>query len=321
MQGVAHATLLLLISLSAVVQTREYGEKRVRFSMRRKEVKNVNQADLVKYSTDGMDKPSIDFLPGGLIPQPSSAGRSGSKGDDVGRIVGGTGASLGDNPWHTLITIDESFICGGSLISNQYVLTAGHCVFKTSTCVVTAGIVDRTALSNGITIISTNKILHPTYDDFYLYNNIALIKLPISFLLGANINLIRLPKQSDATNTFDDSAVTICGFGKKGNYAYPSTLLQNVGLTVTSQVACANTYGTKAIISSMMCTAADEQKSVCGGDFGGGLMYEEADSKKTIIGIASFISRRSCLRYPAVYTRVTSFLGWISNNTGITIRP
>ncbi|XP_065338027.1 chymotrypsin B-like [Cloeon dipterum] len=192
---------------------------------------------------------------------------------------------------------------------------------RTSNYAVTAGVVDRTALSNGVTKYSTNKILHPTYDDFYLYNNIALIKLTSPFSLGANINFIRLPKQSDATNTFVDSDVTICGFGKKGNYAYPSTLLQTVGLTVTSQVECAATYGTTAITSSMMCTGAQPELSVCGGDFGGGLMYREADSQKTIIGIASFISRRSCLRYPAVYTRVTSFLGWISSNTGIAIRP
>ena len=43
------------------------------------------------------------------------------------RIVGGTNATMAEFPHQVLIYVDGS-MCGGSLISSQYVLTAAHCV-------------------------------------------------------------------------------------------------------------------------------------------------------------------------------------------------
>lgn len=50
------------------------------------------------------------------------------------RIVGGKEASLGDFPYQVAIYLFEadnkSFICGGSIIDNNWILTAGHCTYK-----------------------------------------------------------------------------------------------------------------------------------------------------------------------------------------------
>jgi secreted trypsin-like serine protease len=55
------------------------------------------------------------------------------------------------------------------------------------------------------------------------------------------------------------------------------------------------------------------------GDSGGPLMFLDTDGKYTQIGIVSFGSSASCTDYPSGYTRVTSYLGWISTATGIAI--
>jgi len=56
------------------------------------------------------------------------------------------------------------------------------------------------------------------------------------------------------------------------------------------------------------------------GDSGGPLVFREDDDRDTEVGIVSFGSSSGCeAGYPAVFTRVTSYLDWIQTNTGVVI--
>src|SRR4051794_10897022 len=44
------------------------------------------------------------------------------------RIINGHPASAGEHPAQGELLEDGQFICGGTLVSNRYFLTAGHCV-------------------------------------------------------------------------------------------------------------------------------------------------------------------------------------------------
>merc|ERR1712088_791521 len=44
-----------------------------------------------------------------------------------GRIVGGVEATERAWPWQVALFIDDAWFCGGSIISENYVLTAAHC--------------------------------------------------------------------------------------------------------------------------------------------------------------------------------------------------
>lgn len=55
------------------------------------------------------------------------------------RIIGGTDTAIDEFPWMALLkyrnklTDEIQFKCGGTLINNQYVLTAAHCVSGSAT--------------------------------------------------------------------------------------------------------------------------------------------------------------------------------------------
>jgi len=54
------------------------------------------------------------------------------------------------------------------------------------------------------------------------------------------------------------------------------------------------------------------------GDSGGALVYQESDGMYTQVGIVSFGAAAGCtLGYPVTFTRVTSYLLWISSTTGV----
>jgi hypothetical protein len=56
------------------------------------------------------------------------------------------------------------------------------------------------------------------------------------------------------------------------------------------------------------------------GDSGGPLVFREDDGSYTEVGIVSFGHESGCEKgYPAVFTRVTSYLDWIETNTDIVI--
>ena len=44
------------------------------------------------------------------------------------KIVGGEMATIGDWGWQVAMNRNGKFICGGSLINRQWILTAAHCV-------------------------------------------------------------------------------------------------------------------------------------------------------------------------------------------------
>lgn len=101
------------------------------------------------------------------------------------RISHGFSATDGQFPWQAALLIvskaadgksNTVAVGGGSVISNEWILTAGHCVNNAIVITVTLGTADR--FKAHVRQWSTQFVLHPLYNPMTLNNDIGLIKLP-----------------------------------------------------------------------------------------------------------------------------------------------
>ncbi|CAG2066481.1 unnamed protein product, partial [Timema podura] len=99
------------------------------------------------------------------------------------RISNGDVAEVGQFPWQVALSIDRHTACGASLISEEWVLTAAHCVYNKSNVSLLIGSRNRQREDEGsLEMTSKEFIVHPKYSQGTNYD-LALIKLPRVVLL------------------------------------------------------------------------------------------------------------------------------------------
>ncbi|XP_059472963.1 transmembrane protease serine 9-like [Neocloeon triangulifer] len=253
---------------------------------------------------------SMPKIPAGTktktVPQPAGSGLL-SKRFIEKQIVGGSSASLGQFPWQAFLGIESSYLCGASLITTMWVLSAAHC--HGSYYVVTLGSISRSTPSSGAVSLNTAiSYVHEGYDDNNLNNDIMLIRLPSNVTLTDTIRTVSLPPNT--AGSFAGELATISGFGKTSDAAGPSATLNFVDMTILNNTQSAVYYG-DYIIGTTIC-AQQPTKSTCQGDSGGPLVLKNSDGVWMQIGIVSFGSSSGCLAAPSCFSRVSSYIDWIS---------
>ncbi|XP_043659485.1 brachyurin [Drosophila teissieri] len=236
------------------------------------------------------------------------------------RIVSGSDAQLGEFPWQVILKKDawDDLHCGGSIISNTWVLTAAHCTFGFDSIFLMFGTV-QLFNENALNMTSTNIIVHPDYND-KLHNDVSLIGLPEPLTFTATIKPIQLV--TEVSNDFVGSVATVAGFGyTEDEYLDYSETLLYARVEIIENAECVKVFGDIVIQDSTMCATGykGSDMSICTGDSGGPLILYNVSTKQwEQIGINSFVAEDQCTaRLPSAYARLTSFLNFIAQNTGI----
>ncbi|XP_059486940.1 brachyurin-like [Neocloeon triangulifer] len=239
------------------------------------------------------------------------------------KIVGGSYATNGQLPFQVGMYLDGTGFCGGSLISDTVILTAGHCVVGTRTFTVHAGSIDVDLTTTPAQIVTaTQKILHEFYSPTNLLNDIGLVILDAP-LTGTNIGAIRLPNRLQIEETFEGAVATASGWGRvSDDDGRLSQFLKFVNVNIISNVDCEAIYG-PAVNDAKLCIDTNSGfEGTCFGDSGGPLTITEADGISTAVGITSFVDDGGCQTgNPAGFTRVSMYIDWISQHSGIPVRP
>nr|ABZ04016.1 serine protease 8 [Costelytra zealandica] len=223
------------------------------------------------------------------------------------RVVGGTDAEAGAFPFIvSLRTTSNNLFCGGSIINNEWILTAAHCIVgvggNPAEVMVVAG--TNTLNAGGVTHPASRFIVHGDFEYETLFNDVAVIQLAIPLSYTSVIGPVAL-------NTADTGAVTatLIGWGLTSTEGYIPNNLQQLNTNTITHALCQSTWGS-LVITSQICAFSAFGQGACFGDSGGPLVQAGSNVQ---LGIVSF--GVACAQgFPDVYTRVSSFDSWITSS-------
>ncbi|XP_062394973.1 chymotrypsin A-like [Sardina pilchardus] len=224
------------------------------------------------------------------------------------RIVNGEEAVPHSWPWQVSLQDYTGFhFCGGSLINENWVVTAAHCGVKTSHRVV-LGEHDRASNAEGIQTLRPSQVFkHPRYNSYTISNDITLIKLATPAQLSMRVSPVCMAETND--NFSGGMRCVTSGWGlTRYNAADTPALLQQASLPLLSNSQCQQYWGSR--ISDLMICAGAAGSSSCMGDSGGPLVCEKAGAW-TLVGIVSWGSGTCTTSMPGVYARVTALRSWV----------
>ncbi|XP_011497937.1 PREDICTED: transmembrane protease serine 6-like [Ceratosolen solmsi marchali] len=231
------------------------------------------------------------------------------------RIVGGIISVPHVFPWIVAILDHGALHCGGALINDRYVLTAGHCIFKIKKkhLSLVLGLHDIRKIKSGLTIKPAEMILHEDFhsDVLHDFNDIALIKLSHSVEFTDNIKPVCLPTPG---SNYEGHQVKVSGWGRIKSNGGASRYLRQANLRILPYDLCKQTKIGPHLDEKMLCAYATDTDA-CQGDSGGPLIFQRDDEKYETIGIVSWGLGCAQRGFPGVYVKLTDYLNWIYTHT------
>ena len=194
------------------------------------------------------------IITAGLVIFAASAGVSRAQDacQDNRRIVGGEKTDIKEHPWQIALSIDRpngSYLCGGSLIAEKWILTAAHCFDARPEASRVRAKAGETQYSRpGSWSQVENIIVHKSYNPSTQENDIALVKLK----LPSRGDLIPLADPTLQPSICEALEVTGWGRTSEGGPASPF-LLKGLVPYVENDTCNAPEAYAGAIKSGMMC--------------------------------------------------------------------
>lgn len=219
-------------------------------------------------------------------------------------IFQGDNTTIEEHPHQVSLNFRGFFICGGSIISRFFVLTAARCLENFNALTVRAG---STYIGKGGKLYKVRLII--IHED-YRFNwqgipvyNIGLIRVTESFKYGPRTRPIRLFQSGEILPA--NARAVITGWNYTKNLTLLS-VLQKLTMSIVDRNTCIKAYGPWRIPKGMICLGLE--KGVCKGDSSDPLTI-----KGRLAGISSWPFGCGNLKCPGAFTEVAYHYKWIED--------
>ncbi|XP_015268234.1 PREDICTED: ovochymase-2, partial [Gekko japonicus] len=237
------------------------------------------------------------------------------------RITGGEEAVPYSWPWQASMQISGENICGGTVLTNMWVVSAAHCfTYRTQyrdLWRVVVGVHDIKAQEPNSQKRSVKKyIIHPDFNSTTMDSDIALVQLTEPLELN-HVRPVCLPEKDEKVEP--SRVCIITGWGIHNEDKEKSRKLQQLEVPILDSEECHKYYMNHSggVTKQMFCAGfpAERDKDACTVSSPGPLVCPSEDSSYyTLHGIISWGSGCGRKDYPGVYTNVASFVDWINQH-------
>lgn len=238
------------------------------------------------------------------------------------KIINGVDAKFDEHPWQVALLVSfiadnqKAQFCGGSIIADNWVLTAGHCVEGTDAVEIHVLSGTASLASGGKRLNVQRVLLHKRYAvdaTGVPHQDIALLQIKEPIDTGKRIAMIT--PAAEPTDAKPGVSATVTGWGKTESVTKPVTLKKVSVPVVATTPTCNDPVSYDgAIKDDMLCAGFPTGgKDSCNGDSGGPLTVAAAGGAPIQIGIVSWGAAKCALpgKY-GVYTRLAVYHDWVT---------
>ncbi|MET9222053.1 MULTISPECIES: trypsin-like serine protease [unclassified Streptomyces] len=250
------------------------------------------------------------------------------------KIIGGTTTTISSAPWMVQLWYfddkgtdstkdDDSFFCGGTVVSPSKILTAAHCVAGLNWNLhgVVIGGTDQlptdsadgttTDLHGGTATGVWRQWSNPTYDNPEYDNDVAVLTLDVP----TTAKPLPITTATDSASYVTGTQGTVYGWGRTSSGSPdPSQTLRKATLPVAANTACTTVYGSRFVAGHMVCAGAPASgadagtTATCNGDSGGPLVVAGK-----LVGVVSW-GTKDCVAQGtySVFSRVSAYVGAVN---------
>ncbi|XP_050952759.1 transmembrane protease serine 9 [Labeo rohita] len=233
------------------------------------------------------------------------------------RISGGLSALEGSWPWQVSIQRGSRHICGGSIISHRWVITASHC-FRNSNNYklrIVAGVISRPRHGKSVQYRSVHHvILHEKFNRSNYDNDVALLHLHYPLYFTKHVQPVCIMKNEMEEKQLSFSSCYITGWGSSVFEGMLVNTLQEAEVDVINTGICnQRSWYDGHVNDNMICAGFDKGGvDTCQGDSGGPLQcYSKVMERFYLYGVTSHGEDCALPNKPGIYTRASRYTVWL----------